>query len=220
MKHIFSIGFLYFFYGCLTAQITIYPTVRDTIYLKERQNGDLKITEPSTADVKIITYSEKGLVFEKKVINHRTNQLREHRFYNEGKPSGKWLYFNEVGEVIWERNFGKLVYGDCTSSKPPSSDILLPKYGYGEDDLKRYIKRELRHPAASRRADVFGLVKISFVVDVTGRAKVSHICGEGLDAYCDLEVWEIIEKMPRWTPGSQNGKLVEVSYILPVEFSR
>ncbi|NEN24314.1 hypothetical protein G3O08_12445 [Cryomorpha ignava] len=81
-----------------------------------------------------------------------------------------------------------------------------------------YVERRIRYPAQSRSLGTTGILKINFIVDKTGKAKISHICGDGLDGYFDLVVWEIVEQMPRWKPGTKERQPVEVNYYLSVAF--
>jgi protein TonB len=40
----------------------------------------------------------------------------------------------------------------------------------------------------------------------------------GIGYGCDEEALRIVKNMPNWNPGKQNGKTVNVSYILPIVF--
>ena len=40
----------------------------------------------------------------------------------------------------------------------------------------------------------------------------------GVDPYLDKEALRVIQSMPRWIPGKQNGKAVRVKYTVPVMF--
>lgn len=60
---------------------------------------------------------------------------------------------------------------------------------------------------------------INFIVDESGEPIDFKICDQGLDGYCDLVVWEVVENFPLWTPGVYEGEPVEVEYRLPVKFS-
>ena len=40
----------------------------------------------------------------------------------------------------------------------------------------------------------------------------------GFDPYLVKEALRVIQSMPRWIPGKQNGKAVRVKYTVPVMF--
>ena len=58
---------------------------------------------------------------------------------------------------------------------------------------------------------------VQFVVtregDITDAAVV-----KGVDPYLDAEALRVIKSMPKWKPGKQRGKEVNVKYTLPVVF--
>jgi protein TonB len=41
---------------------------------------------------------------------------------------------------------------------------------------------------------------------------------KGIGSGCDEEALRVVQKMPPWKPGKQNGKAVRVRFVLPVKF--
>ena len=81
----------------------------------------------------------------------------------------------------------------------------------------QFIGKNLRYPEAARKAGIEGMAVVSFVVDETGaitNAKVVKDVGGG----CGTEAMRVVESMPRWSPGMNDGKPVKVSMMLPVQF--
>jgi len=39
-----------------------------------------------------------------------------------------------------------------------------------------------------------------------------------LDPYCDKEAVRVIQSLPKWIPGRQNGRNVPVYYTVPITF--
>ncbi|MBQ8521779.1 MAG: energy transducer TonB, partial [Bacteroides sp.] len=39
-----------------------------------------------------------------------------------------------------------------------------------------------------------------------------------LDPYCDKEAMRVINSLPKWIPGRQNGRNVPVYYTVPITF--
>jgi protein TonB len=60
-------------------------------------------------------------------------------------------------------------------------------------------------------------VIVGFTVNSQGKIQDVHI-KRGLGYGCDEEAQRVIQLMPKWTPGSNNGKRVNVQYELPIEF--
>ena len=47
--------------------------------------------------------------------------------------------------------------------------------------------------------------------------KLMELHKSALNAMCD-ESMRVVKAMPKWTPGKQDGKAVNVSFVLPVMF--
>lgn len=76
-------------------------------------------------------------------------------------------------------------------------------------DAKKYLKEHHNQ---------FVPISVGFTIDVDGTiTNVKVIDGE--DPALDKKAMEIVENMPKWVPGSQNGKPVKVQYAIPVRFN-
>jgi protein TonB len=62
-------------------------------------------------------------------------------------------------------------------------------------------------------------VVIRFVVGKDGNLSAYAVEKSGGTAF-DEEVVRVLKKMPKWTPGIQNGRPVSVYFNLPVTFMR
>lgn len=221
MKHTLSILFISSFLFAaanLTAQVTLYPTTTDTSYFKVTMNGKLKPVSRIKGTIRIVELYKNNELIERQRSSQPTGQLLQQEFYKSGRPIGKWVYYNEEGELISLRDFTKLVYGYCEPETVLGEGVVPPKFGIKEKDINYYLRLNIKYPAESRSLGTNGIVLINFIVDETGNANISHICGDVLDGYCDLVVWEVVEQMARWKPGTKDGKPVEMSVYLPVSF--
>jgi protein TonB len=61
-------------------------------------------------------------------------------------------------------------------------------------------------------------VYVNFVVDKDGKIKESKVL-RGIGGGCDEEALRVVRAMPEWKAGRQNGRNVQVSYNLPVNFT-
>lgn len=103
------------------------------------------------------------------------------------------------------------------SDKPYVSVEEMPEFPGGMKALAEYVRQNLRYPAAAKEDGIEGKVIISFVVNAQGvieDAKVTRGIGGG----CDKEALRVINAMPKWKPGKQNGHNVKVYYSLPIGF--
>jgi protein TonB len=56
-------------------------------------------------------------------------------------------------------------------------------------------------------------------VDQLGNIKDVSV-SNGLGYGCDEEALRVLKAMPKWNPGKQNGKAVNVSVVLPIFFKQ
>ncbi|RSK49507.1 TonB family protein [Hymenobacter rigui] len=94
----------------------------------------------------------------------------------------------------------------------------MPVFPGGQTGLIDYIQATLRYPAEAAKQQVEGRVFVKFVVDTDGRVTKPEI-QKGLGAGCDEEALRVIKALPRFEPGKQNGRQVQVYYTVPITFS-
>lgn len=92
-----------------------------------------------------------------------------------------------------------------------------PVFPGGERELMTYVKNNLKYPAECAEEGVQGRVTISFVVDKDGSV-VEAEAMKSPDERLTAEAIRLVESMPKWKPGRQDGEAVRVKYVLPVTF--
>lgn len=101
---------------------------------------------------------------------------------------------------------------DCMPLENP------PEFPGGIDALSGFIRENLQFPAEALQNRKQGTVFVQFVVERDSTLTNIHVV-RGLGYGCDEEAIRIVQLMPKWAPGSENGKVVRVSFNLPVRFS-
>jgi len=132
------------------------------------------------------------------------------RYYSDGKIKRKDFYSNnefQKGEC-WDEN-GKAIdfYPYETMSEFPN----------GEEGLMQYLQKNIKYPKSARKNNISGIVMINFVIDEKGKtmnAKVTKSISEELDR----EALRVINNMPKWKPGTRDGKPVRVFFDIPINF--
>lgn len=102
--------------------------------------------------------------------------------------------------------------------RPFTAAEIMPKFVGGESAMMEYIKSELKYPEVAKNDKTEGRVIARFVVSANGSIKDAQIL-KGLSKECDEETLRVINKMPKWIPGAQNGKAVDVYFTIPVQYS-
>ncbi|WP_162053621.1 energy transducer TonB [Pontibacter pamirensis] len=94
----------------------------------------------------------------------------------------------------------------------------MPEFVGGDKALFAYLSKQMRYPAEAQRVGVEGIVVVTFVVATDGAITKAEIV-KGLGFGTDEEALRVINKMPHWKPGKQNGRNVPVRYTLPIRFN-
>lgn len=87
----------------------------------------------------------------------------------------------------------------------------------GLQALGKFISKNLRYPASARRMGIEGQVFVSFVIDKEGKISDVQVV-KGISADCDKEAVRVVNLMPNWKPGKQNGRPVKSRFVLPIRF--
>ncbi|WP_165045035.1 energy transducer TonB [Dysgonomonas sp. ZJ709] len=123
------------------------------------------------------------------------------------------IIINKALEIQCEEDSNE----ESTEEKPYVFVEQMPSFVGAEMAMVEFIHTNLVYPEEALKEGVQGRIVIRFVVtrdgDLTGITVLRGI-GHG----CDEEAVRIVESMPRWTPGSQNGVAVPVYYTLIVPF--
>lgn len=115
-----------------------------------------------------------------------------------------------------------IMIAKATKDSLPQSQIFtfveqMPEFPGGQQQLYKFLSANLRYPATARAEGIEGRVILRFVVDTTGAVTQPRI-ERGVDKALDEEALRVVNMMPRWKPGKNNGSTVRVYYRLPVYF--
>lgn len=104
----------------------------------------------------------------------------------------------------------------------PRDDIhivveIMPSFPGGESALFQYLSSNIRYPQAAIDRDLEGRVYVEFVVDRSGKVTNAKV-KKGIHPTLDAEALRVVESMPDWSPGIQNGEFVRVMFTIPVLF--
>ena len=94
---------------------------------------------------------------------------------------------------------------------------IMPEFPGGTAALMKYLGTNIKYPTIAQENGTQGRVIIQFVVERDGTISDVHIA-RGVDPYLDKEAVRVVQSMPKWIPGKQNGKAVRVKFTVPVMF--
>jgi protein TonB len=91
----------------------------------------------------------------------------------------------------------------------------MPKFPGDVEALFKFISENLKYP--NTESCVEGKVILRFVVEKDGSVSNPEII-RSLDPAFDREALRIVNMMPKWIAGKQNGENVAVWFTLPITF--
>lgn len=91
----------------------------------------------------------------------------------------------------------------------------MPSFQGGIQAMMKYISDNLRYPPTCGCAQ--GRVIINFVVEKDGAVSNAKVL-RSVDPSLDKEALRLVNNMPKWIPGKQDGRLVRVRYNIPIAF--
>ena len=107
-----------------------------------------------------------------------------------------------------------IIKTDIDTSKVYTVVEVMPGFPGGEAEMHRFIAENFKYPRIAMESGIQGRTTVRFVI--TKKGNISNIeCIRGESIMCDSFI-SIIKRMPRWTPGKQDGKEVDVYFTLPI----
>lgn len=94
----------------------------------------------------------------------------------------------------------------------------MPKYPGGQGKLILFLQNNIKYPESCAKNNIQGRAIVQFIVDKTGLVRDAKIMRH-VNPELDAEALRIVNAMPRWIPGKENGKAVSVKYTLPISFA-
>ena len=106
--------------------------------------------------------------------------------------------------------------------KPKEEEIFVAveqpaEFPGGQAALMKWLSNNIRYPEAAQQNDIQGRVVVKFVVEKDGTVGHAEIA-RGVDKDLDREALRVVNKMPKWQPGKNNGVAVRSYFNLPVTF--
>lgn len=105
-----------------------------------------------------------------------------------------------------------------TNDTPAVYIEIPPQYPGGEEAMYKFLNENIKYPAVERRNGITGKVVARFSVSDVGDVSNITILSKTPESF-NKEVIRVLQLMPKWKPGSQNGKPVQVYYKIPIAFS-
>lgn len=93
----------------------------------------------------------------------------------------------------------------------------MPQFPGGQQGILEYLTGHIRYPVQAIQYNIFGTVEIIFYITKEGLVDNVKVA-KSVNSILDNEAVRVIKNMPKWKPGTRNGKPVTVMYKVPITF--
>ncbi|WP_195668675.1 energy transducer TonB [Bacteroides intestinalis] len=93
----------------------------------------------------------------------------------------------------------------------------MPEFPGGLPAAVEYLRTNIRYPKTALQDSVQGRVIVQVVILEDGSPAQAQLI-RSVDPRLDREALRVVQSMPKWIPGKQQGRVVKVRYTLPVVF--
>lgn len=193
---------------------------------ENRMDSLIKVMLDYYDELKIVTNKWKP-IFSKKV--DLEGKLKD-EFKSKGPTNFPAAYFDYFPGVfkLTEEEQKKIdeskICNDNSLSQNTKDDLYCivdepADFPGGTNGARIYLANNIRYPQEAVDMGIEGKCYAKFIVDQNGEINFMEILRGVQDCpECDKEVIRIILAMPNWTPGKVNGKVVNSTFTLPVQF--
>ena len=112
----------------------------------------------------------------------------------------------------------------CVAQEQPEDTIIntfvevFPEYPGGPNALNSFLSQVIEYPEAARIQGITGTVLVGLVIEKDGSVSNVRVVVP-LSPALDEAAVQGIQKMPKWKPGTVDGKPVRTDFRIPITFS-
>ena len=117
-----------------------------------------------------------------------------------GMSQNEYSVFDKLSEVP--------VYPGCENIRNKTKCL--------QENIQRHIVRNFKYPKEAKKNKIQGRVFVQFIVGTGGYVDI--IKTRGPDDLLEKEAQRIISLLPKFKPGTLNGKPVRVPFSMPIIF--
>lgn len=97
-------------------------------------------------------------------------------------------------------------------------DEKLPKFPGGEIKFQKFLNQNLVYPKKALDNSIEGEVNVKFLINKSGKiSEIKNISNAPEILFQEVE--RVLSKSPKWKPGRQNFKIVEVYFNIKITFN-
>lgn len=172
-------------------------------------------SDSSTKQTKVVKVEDGNVVVVKTTEStgkKRTTSVTVTRNDNE---NGKKVY---VVKSDGEATIASSLEAEVKPELPVLAPDSMPEFPGGVSAMMTYLMDNVKYPADAKKDKKEGRVACSFVITKEGKVTDAHVVKSSGTESLDNEALRVVNNMPDWKPGKENGEPVNVHYTIPVVF--
>ena len=127
-----------------------------------------------------------------------------------------------VGYNTYDKDISGFEEAPLEEMMPVNTEVYtvvekMPSFPGGSEGLMKYFAQNIRYPVVAQKKGKQGRVIVQYIIGADGSISNVNVI-RSIDPSLDAEAVRVVESMPKWEPGIQNGEKVSVKYTLPVMF--
>jgi len=138
------------------------------------------------------------------------NLLPNHTAVNDTVPTTPTTYIATAQVTMGEKTDQDEVF---TVVEHP------PQFPGGEKALIQYLANSIKYPKAAVDNKIEATIFVQFLIDKEGNIKKVKTIGAPKGYGLEEESMRVVNTMPKWAPGVQNGRKVNVQFNLPIRYT-
>lgn len=126
---------------------------------------------------------------------------------------------DEATQALESNQETEVAVADTTKQDNKVYDVteVMPQFPGAPGDMLKFFKNNIKYPKSAYEAKKQGTVIVNFIVGKDGNISDAKVM-KSVDPDLDAEAVRVVNSMPKWSPGKQNGEAVDVKYTVPVIF--
>jgi TonB family protein len=196
---------------------TILIMTKDSFKVRGKVVGE---NEKPLSGVKISVPGNTAIVTSDKEGGFSIEDVREGVLLEFSYPGYKSYYLNTQYETAFDGQLSIVLEKEGAPEKENAFESAdkMPQYPGGEMELLKFVAMNTQYPEAAMLDRAQGRVIIRFIVNTQGNVERPTVL-KGVHPALDKEALRVVGMLKGFTPGSQEGKVVSVYYILPITFA-
>ena len=194
---------VFFFALCLLASMTSCAQSKSAAK-SGSTTKQTKVVQVEDGNVIVVNTTESG--------KKRTTSMT---ITTNGNENGNTLY---VVKSDGDATIATSLEAEVKPELPVLAPDSMPQFPGGASAMMTYLMDNVKYPADAKKDKKEGRVVCSFVITKEGKVTEAHVVKSSGTESLDNEALRVVNNMPDWEPGKENGEPVNVHYSIPVVF--